>query len=135
LSVNPETAEAAAYWPILVYLVCVIATIIGMLGMSFFLGQRHHDRQMGEVYESGVPPTGPARVRFSVKFYMIAVLFVIFDLEVAFLIAWAVALREVGWSGYIGAMVFIGILTVALIYEWRQGALEWGSPWQETRRR
>jgi NADH-quinone oxidoreductase subunit A len=90
------------------------------------LGQRHRDRATDEPYESGVAPTGSARLRLSVNFYMIAMFFVIFDLEAIFIVAWAVAIRELGWSGYIGVLVFIGVLTAALLYEWQMGALDWG---------
>jgi NADH-quinone oxidoreductase subunit A len=96
-----------------------------MLGAPALLGQRHNERQTGLPYESGIASTGSTRVRFDVKFYLSAMFFVIFDLEVAFIVAWAVAARDLGWAGYIGALVFILILTIALIYEWRLGALDW----------
>jgi NADH-quinone oxidoreductase subunit A len=72
-------------------------------------------------------PTGSARQRLPAKFYIVAMLFVIFDLEVAFIVAWVVAFWELGWSGYLGAVIFIGILFLALLYKWRQGALDWGA--------
>lgn len=97
-----------------------------MLGVSYVLGQRHQERDTGKPYESGIVPTGSARQRLSAKFYIVAMLFVIFDLEVAFIVAWVMAFWEVGWSGYLGAIIFIGILFIALLYEWRQGALDWG---------
>lgn len=98
-----------------------------MIGLSYVLGQRHTGRATGEPYESGIVSTGSAQLRLSARFYLVAMLFVLFDLEVAFLIAWAIAFREVGWTGYYGALVFVGILVVALVYEWRVGALDWGS--------
>ena len=97
-----------------------------MLILSWFLGQRHRSRETGEPYESGVAPTGSARLRLSANFYLVAMFFVIFDLETAFIVAWAVATREVGWPGYIGVLCFIAVLTAALLYEWRLGALDWG---------
>jgi NADH-quinone oxidoreductase subunit A len=97
-----------------------------MLTVSWLLGQRHQGRETGEPYESGVAPTGSARLRFSANFYVIAMFFVIFDLEVAFIVAWAVAIRELGWPGYMGALLFIGVLMSALLYEWKLGALDWG---------
>jgi NADH-quinone oxidoreductase subunit A len=97
-----------------------------MLLLSWFLGQRHRGRETGEPYESGIMPTGSARLRLSAKFYLVAMFFVIFDLEAAFIVAWAVAAREAGWPGYIGVLSFIGVLTAALLYEWRLGALDWG---------
>lgn len=96
-----------------------------MLGAPALLGQRHKDPQTGTPYESGIVSAGTARVRFDVKYYMNAMLFVIFDLEVAFIVAWAVAARELGWTGYAGVVVFIAVLVVALIYEWRMGVLDW----------
>jgi NADH-quinone oxidoreductase subunit A len=114
-------------WPIVVYFIAVLALVAGMLVFSYLLGQRHGERATGEPYESGIVSTGSARLRFSAKFYLVAMLFVIFDLEVAFVIAWAIAFRELGWTGYLGILFFIGVLVAALIYEWRLGALDWGT--------
>lgn len=115
-------------WPLLVYFGAVLTVAAGMLGLSYILGQRHQGRETNEPYESGIISTGSARVRLSPKFYLVAMLFVIFDLEVIFIVAWAIAFRQAGWSGYIGALIFIGVLLATLIYEWRLGALDWGSP-------
>ncbi len=115
-----------AVWPLAVYFIAVVALAATMLLLSYLLGQRHAERATGEPYESGITSTGSAQIRFSVKFYLIAMLFVIFDLEAAFIIAWAIAFREVGWAGYFGVLVFIGVLIAALVYEWRSGVLEWG---------
>jgi NADH-quinone oxidoreductase subunit A len=98
-----------------------------MIAFSFILGERHREKQTAEPYESGIVSTGTARVRFDIKFYLIAMFFVIFDLEAAFVYAWAVSLRETGWTGYREMLVFIGILTAALVYLWKLGALEWGA--------
>ena len=105
-----------------------------MLSVSYLLGQRHRARAAGEPYESGIVSTGSARLRFSAQFYLIAMLFVIFDLEAVFIFAWAIAFRELGWGGYIGALVFIGALVAALVYAWRLGALDWGSKGRQHRR-
>ncbi len=113
-------------WPLLVYFALVLVVIGGMLGVSYLLGQRHNDPDTGQPYESGIIPTGSARLRFSVNFDLVAILFVIFDLETVFIFAWAVAFRQVGWLGYAGLLVFVLILVAALIYEWRLGALDWG---------
>jgi NADH-quinone oxidoreductase subunit A len=118
--------EAGVFWPLLVYSAAVVVLVAGMLGLSYVLGERHKEKATGEPYESGVPPTGSARLRFDVKFYLIAMFFVIFDLEAAFLFAWAVALRDLGWLGYVEVVVFVGVLLVALVYLWRVGALDWG---------
>ena len=114
-------------WPIVVYFIAVLALVASMLVLSYLLGQRHAERATSEPYESGIVSTGSARLRFSVKFYLVAMLFVIFDLEVVFVIAWAIAFRELGWAGYFGVLFFIVVLVAALIYEWRLGALDWGS--------
>lgn len=90
------------------------------------LGERHKDRATGEAYESGILSTGSARLRFPSQFYLIAMLFVIFDIETVFIISWAIAFEELGWAGYIAVGVFIFILLVVLIYEWRNGALDFG---------
>ena len=117
----------SSLWPMIVYFIAVLGLVASMLVLSYLLGQRHAERATTEPYESGIVSTGSARLRFSVKFYLVAILFVIFDLEVAFVIAWAIAFRELGWAGYFGVLFFIVVLVAALIYEWRLGALDWGS--------
>lgn len=97
-----------------------------MLGLSFVLGQRHQERATGEPYEGGIVSAGSARLRFSSQFYLIAMLFVIFDVETIFIVSWAIAFDELGWYGYMGVLVFIILLFVVLIYEWRNGALDFG---------
>ena len=118
-------------WPLAVYFVLIFVVIGVMLGLSYVLGERRRDRESGEPYESGILATGPGRVRLTARFYLIAMFFVIFDLEVVFLIAWALAARELGWTGYIEVFVFSVILLAALFYLYRVGALDWGP---ETRR-
>ena len=120
-------------WPLIVYFGAVIVVVGGMLGLGHILGQRHRDQATDEPYESGIISTGDARLRLSANFYLAAMLFVVFDLEAVFIFAWAIAFREVGWVGYLGILVFIGILMVALIYEWRLGALDWGSHQYQTK--
>jgi NADH-quinone oxidoreductase subunit A len=112
-------------WPLGVYFAAVVVLIGGMMGLSYILGEHHRDRATGEPYESGIVSTGSARQRFSAKFYLVAMFFVIFDLEAVFIFAWAVAVRELGWAGYIEVLVFIGVLVATLVYLWREGALEW----------
>jgi len=112
-------------WPLAVYLVIVLALVVAMLGLSFVLGQRHHERATDSPYESGILSQGSARVRLSARFYLVAMFFVIFDLEAVFLFAWAVSVRETGWTGYAEASVFIAVLLATLIYLWRVGALDW----------
>lgn len=96
-----------------------------MYGLSFVLGERHVGRETNTPYESGIKTTGSARIRFSAKFYIIAMLFVIFDLEAVFLFAWAVSAKELGWSGYWAMLIFVAVVVVGLIYEWSAGALDW----------
>ena len=107
------------------YLVAVVLLIAAVIGLSSVLGQRHKDRTTGEPFESGILPTGSARLHFSAKFYLVAMFFVIFDLEAVFIFAWAVAVPELGWAGYIEILIFIAILVITLIYLWRLGALDW----------
>ncbi|MCU1258352.1 MAG: dehydrogenase subunit [Bryobacterales bacterium] len=114
-------------WPLVVYCALVGALVVAMLALSYVLGQRHHDRATNAPYESGIVSEGTARVRFSAKFYLIAILFVIFDLEAVFVYAWSVAVREAGWPGYIELLVFVAILGATLAYLWRVGALDWRS--------
>lgn len=121
-------------WPLAVYFAVAVFLALAMIGISFVLGERHRERATGEPYESGIPSTGTARQRFPARFYRIAMFFVIFDLEAAFLVAWAVAVRELGWSGFVEAMIFIGVLLAALVYLWRLGALDWAPPRSRGRR-
>ncbi len=116
------------YWPFVLYFFLVIALVAGMYVLSFFLGERHHERLTDEPYESGVKPTGTTGVRLSIKFYLVALFFVIFDVESVFVFAWAIAFSELGWEGYIEVIIFISVIILALIYLWRMGALDWGHP-------
>lgn len=113
-------------WPFLVFGAIVMLLVTAILALSYVLGQRHNDRATGEAYEAGILSTGSARMRFPSQFYLVAMLFVIFDIETVFVISWAIAFDELGWAGFIGAAVFIFILLVVLIYEWRNGALDFG---------
>src|SRR6201987_2144156 len=112
-------------WPLAVYFLIVVMLVVAMLGLSFVLGQRHHNRATGTPYESGILSQGSARVRLSAKFYLVAMFFVIFDLEAVFIFAWAIAVRETGWTGYAEATSFIAVLLATLVYLWRVGALDW----------
>lgn len=112
-------------WPLAFYFVIVVALVGSILVLSYILGQRHRERATGEFYESGIKSEGSARVRLSARFYLVAMFFVIFDLEAAFIFAWAVAVRETGWPGFWEMAVFIALLVAALAYLWRLGALDW----------
>ena len=119
--------DATALWPLVVYFALVLFLAVAMIGLAYLLGERHRkERATGEIYESGIATTGDARVRLSAQYYLVAMFFVIFDLEAVFIIAWAVGALELGWAGYIEILVFVAILFAALIYLWRLGALEWG---------
>ena len=123
----PEDA-ATDMLPLLLYVVAVGAILGGTLLAAWFIGSKaRHGGARNLPFESGIVPVGDAEeMRLSIEFYLIAVFFVIFDLETIFIIAWAVAFYDVGWRGYVGAGVFIAILLAALFYEWRSGALDWG---------
>jgi NADH-quinone oxidoreductase subunit A len=127
-------ADTTNLWPLALYFAATIILVAAMIGLSHVLGQRHRDRSTGEPYESGMAPTGPSRVRFHVEYYLIAMFFVIFDVEAVFVYAWAVSVREAGWSGFVEALIFICILLTAILYLWRLGALEWGPSKQREER-
>ena len=112
-------------WPLLVYFVFVVVLVAAVLAVSYLLGQRHSEPATGEPYEGGITSEGSAHVRFSMRYYMVAMFFVVFDLEAVFVYAWAGAAREVGWPGYAGVALFIATLAAALLYVWRVGALDW----------
>jgi NADH-quinone oxidoreductase subunit A len=123
---------ASPLWPIVLFFGCTMAIVMLLIAVSHILGQRHTGRVSGEPYESGMPLTGDARIRFSIKYYLIAMFFVIFDVEALFIFAWSVSVRELGWSGYIMIVIFIGILLAALLYLWKLGALDWGTQRHKT---
>ncbi len=113
------------YLPILVFL--AIATIVAgaMIAASLVVGKQKPDAEKLSAYECGFEAFEDARSKFDVRFYLVSILFIIFDLEVAFLFPWAVALGDIGMFGFWSMMVFLGILTIGFIYEWKKGALEW----------
>jgi NADH-quinone oxidoreductase subunit A len=113
-------------WPLALYAAGVVALVAFMIGASHLLGQRHRERATDVPYESGIPPVATARLRLAARYYLLAMLFVVFDLEAVLLMGWAVAAREVGWAGYGAALVFVLMLVIALVYLWRSGALDWG---------
>jgi len=115
-----------ALWPLLLYAGVVIFLLLAILVLSYVLGQRHKERATNLPYEGGIQQTGSARLRFSSQFYLVAMLFVIFDVEAVFIMLWALGFYELGWAGYIGISIFIVQLVVVLIYEWGIGALDFG---------
>lgn len=108
-----------------IYFLVVVLLIAGILTLSYISGQRHRERRTGEPYESGMPPTGTARLQFRASYYLIAMFFVVFDLEAVFIYCWAVAVRPLGWPGYIELAIFVAVLLAGLLYLWREGALDW----------
>src|SRR5512133_2781300 len=120
------TIPVIRFLPFIIYSFDVLVIVATMIGLSYILGERHKEKSTDEPYESGIPPTGNARLRFSSHFYLIAIFFVIFDLDAAFILVWAASFRELGLSGYIGILIFIGILIAVLIYEIGIKALDFG---------
>lgn len=112
-------------WPLLVYFVFVIVLVAAVLAVSYLLGQRHSEPATAEPYEGGIVSEGSAHVRLSMRYYLVAMFFVVFDLEAVFVYAWAGAAREAGWAGYWGVALFVATLAAALLYVWRAGALDW----------
>jgi NADH-quinone oxidoreductase subunit A len=97
------------------------------VGLSSLLGPRHPTPEKSAPYECGVPPVGDARERQSVKFYLVAMIFLLFDIEIAFLYPWAMALRDLGWTGLAQVVTFMLLLLAGYVYVWRKGALDWGT--------
>ena len=114
-------------WPLLLYAAVVVFLLAVILLLSYMLGQHHADRATNQPYEGGIEQSGSARLRFPAQFYLVAMLFVIFDVEAVFIMLWALGFYELGWPGYIGVAVFIGQLAVVLVYEWGIGALNIGT--------
>ncbi len=114
-----------SYLPILIFI--VVAVIVGLvpLALGFILGPRRPDSEKLSPYECGFEAFEDARMKFDVRYYLVAILFIIFDLEIAFLFPWAVVLDSIGLLGILAMALFLGILVVGFIYEWKKGALEW----------
>jgi NADH-quinone oxidoreductase subunit A len=113
------------YFSVLVFL--GISVAIGLLAilLGWMMGKRRPDKAKLSPYECGFDAFDDARMPFDVRFYLVAILFIIFDLETAFLFPWAVVLRKIGWIGFWAMIIFLGILVIGFIYEWKKGALEW----------
>ena len=122
---SASTQLLAHNWSFGIYLFAIAGVCALMLLLSGLLGGRAWGRAKSEAFESGVVSVGGARLRFSAKFYLVAMFFVIFDVEALFLYAWAISLRESGWAGFVEATIFIFVLLVGLVYLWRIGALDW----------
>lgn len=116
---------AVSYLPILIFMGLATVLALVMAGIPLLVAPRRPDSEKLSAYECGFEAFDDSRGRFDVRFYLVAILFIIFDLEVAFLFPWAVSLRDVGLFGFWSMMIFLTILTVGFIYEWKKGALEW----------
>jgi NADH-quinone oxidoreductase subunit A len=112
---------------IVIMIVLGVGFAVVMIGLSVLLGPRNPTPEKLAPYECGMPAVGDARERQSVKFYLVAMIFLLFDIEVAFLYPWAVSLRDLGWSGFLQIVTFFLILLVGFVYVWRKGILDWGS--------
>jgi len=115
----------AEYLPILIFLGIAAGLAMAVVLASYVAAQQNPDSEKLSAYECGFEPFDDTRGRFDVRFYLVAILFIIFDLEMAFLFPWAVALQDIGTFGFWSMMIFLGVLTLGFVYEWRKGALEW----------
>jgi len=113
------------YLPILIFIVIALLLGTALLVLPFVLAPSKPDPEKLSAYECGFPAFADARMKFEVRYYLVSILFIIFDLEVAFLFPWAIALKSIGAFGFWSMVVFLGVLTVGFIYEWKKGALEW----------
>jgi len=114
-----------AYAPLLILFGLSLVNAVGMVVASAIVSPSRRTPQKQMPYESGMIPLGDTRSRFSVKFYMVAISFIVFDLETIFLIPWAVEARTLGWGGFVAMLIFVTVLAVGLLYEWKKGGLEW----------
>jgi len=120
-----DTNYFVRYLPLLIHFAAACLLALGIVTISTLIGQHKANKSKMSPYECGMEPIGDIRQRFSVKFYLVAMLFILFDVEAVFLFAWAIALREAGWAGYGSIFVFNAVLMATLAYLWRTGALSW----------
>ena len=113
------------YLPVLIFIVIGLAMGGIMITLGFVLSPHKPDAEKLSAYECGFEAFGDARMKFDVRYYLVAILFIIFDLEIAFLFPWAIVLEDIGMFGYVAMLIFLGILVIGFIYEWKKGALEW----------
>jgi NADH-quinone oxidoreductase subunit A len=124
-SESPMNEFLLDYLPLVVFVAVALVICLALMVVPFLVAYRRPDPEKLSAYECGFNPFDDARMKFDVRFYLVAILFIIFDLEVSFLFPWAVAFGELGLFGFWSMMVFLGVLTIGFIYEWRKGALEW----------
>jgi len=113
------------YLPVLIFLLVGSFVGVGAIAIGFVLGKHSPDTAKNSPYECGFEAFEDSRMKFDVRYYLVAILFILFDLEIAFLFPWAVVLEDIGMAGFWAMMIFLGILVVGFIYEWKKGALEW----------
>ncbi len=126
-----DTTGALSFWEpgilsLAIFGVLILIFVASQLFVAHWLGEKKKSTEKSRVYESGVIPTGTARLRYPVPFYMVAIFFLLFDVEAAFIFSWAIAFRELGWAGWLQISFFIIVLILGLIYIWNKGGLEWG---------
>ncbi len=113
------------YLPIILFLVIALILSAGFILINFLLSPNNPDPEKLSAYECGFEPFNDSRMEFDVRFYLVAILFIIFDLEIAFLFPWAISLGTIGVFGFVSMMIFLFILTIGFVYEWKKGALDW----------
>ena len=113
------------YLPVILFILVGVAVGVAPQAIGFLLGPRRPDAAKNSPYECGFEAFEDARMKFDVRYYLVAILFILFDLEIAFLFPWAIVLQDIGWFGFVAMMIFLSILVVGFIYEWKKGALEW----------
>ena len=113
------------YFSIIIFLFLSLGLSLGFVVLNFILSPKNPDPEKLSAYECGFEPLSDSRMEFDVRFYLVAILFIIFDLEIAFLFPWAISLGSIGIVGFISMMIFLFILTIGFIYEWKKGALDW----------
>ena len=128
------TTYTEVYFPVLLQVLIAMAVAAGMLGFSYLLGRKVKNRVKDIPYECGITPVGNARERFSVKFYLVAMLFILFDIEAVFLYPWAVVYRELKMFAFVEMLVFIVLILAGFFYIWKKGALDWSEPERGSRK-
>jgi len=129
----PETYPQT-YWPVLLQALIAMAVATGMIGISYILGKKVRNRVKDMPYECGITPTGSARERFSVKFYLVGMLFILFDIEAIFLYPWAVVYRELKMFAFFEMLIFIALVLAGFFYIWKKGALDWSGAGRPSKR-
>lgn len=125
VAINLSEIMLTQYLPILVFILVGFGLGIALTGVGKLLSRRKPDAAKDSPYECGFSEFENAHIPFDVRFYLVAILFIIFDLETAFFFPWALVLRKIGWGGFTAMMIFLGVLVIGFVYEWKRGALEW----------